>query len=233
MSLFRTIVFVAAVAGAIAGVALTALQTLGTVPLILKAETYEAKAAPSPGAAATDHGASSHGKEAWSPADGLERFAYTTLANIVGAIGLALLLVALSEIAGGIADWRQGVFWGLGGFAAFTLAPSLSLPPELPAMPAADLLARQIWWSATVVLTAGGLALLVFRPALWATVLGVVLIVAPHAVGAPHPASFETPVPHEVAQRFVTNVVVSSFVFWLLLGGFAGFFRSRLTATAS
>ena len=32
-------------------------------------------------------------------------------------------------------SWRQGLFWGFAGFAVFTLAPGLGLPPELPAMP--------------------------------------------------------------------------------------------------
>lgn len=240
MSLFRTIVFVAAVAGGLAGLALTALQHIGTVPLILKAETYEnAKnaQAPAPGAGASqNHGANtaaqSHEDEGWSPDDGIQRIAFTALANVVGGIGLALLLVALSEIAGGIANWRQGIFWGLGGFAAFTLAPSLSMPPELPAMPAADLIARQIWWVATVALTAGGLALLAFRRALWAAALGVALIVAPHVIGAPRPDSFATPIPHDLAQGFVVSVVISSLVFWVLLGGFSGYVRSRITAAS-
>ncbi|MBI4274801.1 MAG: CbtA family protein [Rhizobiales bacterium] len=235
MSLFRTIVFVAAVAGGLAGLALTAIQHISAVPLILKAETYEkAKEAqaPAPGAGATqNHDATAaHDDEGWSPADGIERIAFSTLANVVGGIGLALLLVALSEIAGGITNWRQGIFWGLGGFAAFTLAPSLSMPPELPAMPTADLMARQIWWIATVALTAGGLALLVFRRTLWTAVLAIALIVAPHVVGVPKPESFETPIPHDLAQSFVVSVVISSLVFWVLLGGFSGYVRSRLTA---
>jgi adenosylcobinamide kinase/adenosylcobinamide-phosphate guanylyltransferase len=50
------------------------------------------------------------------------------------------------------------MFWGLAGFAVFTLAPGLGLPPELPAMPAADLLARQVWWIGTAAATAIGLA---------------------------------------------------------------------------
>jgi cobalt transporter subunit CbtA len=224
MSLFRTFVFVAAVAGAIAGLALTAIQYVSTTPLILRAETFEAKAVPAPGAVHT------HDHKSWSP-DGLERFGYTTLANLVGGIGLALVLVALSEIAGGLASWRQGVIWGIGAFIAFTLAPSLSLPPELPGKPSAELLARQVWWVATVVLTAGGLALGVFQRALWGTALGVAFIVAPHIIGAPQPESFNSPVPHDIAQRFVTGAVLSGFVFWVLLGGCAGFLRSRLTAS--
>ena len=84
-------------------------------------------------------------------------------ANLVTAIGFALLLVAASEFAGGIAGWRQGLLWGLAGFAVFTLAPGLGLPPELPAMPAAELGARQVWWFGTVAATAAGLALIAFR----------------------------------------------------------------------
>lgn len=224
MSVFRTIVFVAAVAGAIAGLALTAIHYVSTVPLIHEAEMFETKAAPAPGEL------SAHDHKGWSPANGFERFAYTTLANVIGAVGLALVLMALSELAGGLTGWRHGMFWGLGGFAAFTLAPTLSLAPDLPAMQAADLLARQVWWAATVVLTAGGLALVAFQRAFWGTALGIALILAPHLVGAPRPASVYTPVPHDLAQRFVTGVVVSGFLFWVLLGSLAGFFRSRLTA---
>jgi cobalt transporter subunit CbtA len=233
MPVFRTIIFVAAVAGAIAGFALTALQHLSTVPLIRQAETYEAKTPPTQGATeARDQDATSAHVHGW-PADGVERIIYTALANIVGAVGLGLLLVALSETAGGLAHWRQGLFWGLGGFVAFTLAPSLSLPPELPGMPSAGLAARQIWWVATAAVTAGGLAIILFRPALWAAILGTALIVAPHLVGAPQPASFESAVPHDLTQRFVTSVLVTNFLFWVLLGGFAGFMRPRMISGAA
>jgi cobalt transporter subunit CbtA len=228
MSIFRTIVFVAAVAGLAAGLALTAVQAVGTVPLILQAESYE-QAAQTPAEHA--HAPGAHEHAAWQPADGIERLAYTVVANIVGAIGFALLLVALSEIAGGIAGWRQGIFWGLGGFASFTLAPSLGLPPELPGMPAADLLARQVWWIATVALTAGGLALMVFRRSLPAALAGFVLILAPHIVGAPLPANFETRVPHALAREFAVGAVISGLIFWVLLGAFAGFVRGRLTSS--
>src|SRR6185312_3059766 len=168
MDYFRNIVVVAALAGAIAGLATTVAQQLTTVPLILKAETYEGAApAHDHGDAVTaEAGAHEHGDDLWSPADGLERTAFTALANIVTGIGFALLLVAASELFGGIRDWRQGVFWGLAGFAIFTLAPGLGLPPELPAMPAAELGARQLWWVATALCTATALGLLVYRRSL-------------------------------------------------------------------
>ncbi|RUW44307.1 CbtA family protein, partial [Mesorhizobium sp. M8A.F.Ca.ET.021.01.1.1] len=171
--------------------------------------------------------------EGWAPADGLERFAFSVLANIVTGIGFALVLVAVSEFAGGVGNWRQGVFWGLAGFAVFTLAPGLGLQPELPAMPAADLLPRQIWWSATVAATAIGLGLIVFRRSLPLTILAVLLIVAPHIVGAPQPDSFETPIPEGLHHQFVVAVTVTNLVFWLVLGAVVGVVRGRFTGTAT
>jgi cobalt transporter subunit CbtA len=234
MSIFRNVVFVAALAGLVSGVVLTALQAFATDPLILQAEIYE-NAGGGHDHAATDPAASpeiaapahEHDAEAWAPADGLERIGYNVLANLVSGIGFALILVAVSELAGGIGSWRQGLFWGLAGFAVFTLAPGLGLPPELPAMPAADLLPRQIWWLATVAATAAGLALIAFRRSPVLAMVGVALIVAPHIVGAPQPASFETSIPEELHHKFVVAATMTSLVFWVVLGATAGYFRSR------
>jgi len=241
MPIFRNIVFIAALAGLVAGLTMTAMQYASTVPLILKAETFEGAApahdhasqdnATAPDAAVAPH-SHEHDEEGWAPKDGLERSAYTAFANIVTAIGFALLLVAVSELKGGMTGWRQGVFWGLGGFIVFTLAPGLGLPPELPAMPAADLSQRQIWWCATALLTGIGLALLVFKQSLPLAILAVALLVAPHLVGAPQPESFVTPVPHSVAHAFIVMASVTSFVFWVVLGGVAGFARSRVQGIA-
>ncbi len=258
MNLFRNVVFVAAIAGLVAGVVLACLQAYATVPLILKAEVYEQasgghhhdhaalatdadamgatapagnamSAAPAPVEAA----APTEEDEGWSPADGFERFGFSVLANIVTGIGFALVLVAVSEFAGGIGNWRQGVFWGLAGFAVFTLAPGLGLPPELPAMPAADLTARQIWWWATVAATAAGICLIAFRKSLPLAVLAVLLIIAPHIVGAPQPDSFETPIPEGLHHQFVVAVTVTNLVFWLVLGVAVGVVRGHFTGTAS
>ncbi|TIT66696.1 MAG: cobalt transporter [Mesorhizobium sp.] len=260
MNLFRNVVFVAAIAGLVAGVVLACMQAYATVPLILKAEVYEqaggghhhdhgaapattdtgavSTAAPagnamSSAAPAAEAAAPVAEDEGWAPADGLERFAFSVLANIVTGIGFALVLVAVSEFAGGVGNWRQGVFWGLAGFAVFTLAPGLGLQPELPAMPAADLLPRQIWWSATVAATAIGLGLIVFRRSLPLTILAVLLIVAPHVIGAPQPDSFETPIPEGLHHQFVVAVTVTNLVFWLVLGAVVGVVRGRFTGTAT
>ena len=238
MTVFRNVVFVAAIAGLLAGMAMAAMQSFATVPLILQAETFENAAEPTADQAAAghDHGdaaaaveAHDHSEEVWAPADGFERFAYTVAANVVTGIGFALVLVAVSEALGGIAGWRQGLVWGFAGFAVFTLAPGLGLPPELPAMPAADLVARQAWWIATVVATAGGLGLIAFSRSLLPALAGVALIVAPHVVGAPQPVSHDSPVPAGLHHEFVVAVTVTNLVFWVFLGALVGVVRQRLT----
>lgn len=227
MTTFRTIVLVAGLVGLLAGLLLTGLQAVTTVPLILQAETYEDAAAAhshEPDATAHDHG------EGWAPREGIERLFFTGVANVLTGVGFALLIGAAGELRGGIRSWRQGVFWGLAGFAAFTLAPGLGLPPELPAMPAGELVDRQVWWLMTVALTAGGLALFAFGRTIPLGLLGLVLIVAPHAIGAPQPDSFDSPVPHELARDFVVAAVATSFVFWVVIGGLTGILRRRFAS---
>ena len=168
-----------------------------------------------------------HEHGGWSPADGVERTVYSALANIVTGIGFALLLVAASELFGGIKDWRQGLFWGLAGFTVFTLAPGLGLPPELPAMPAAELGPRQLWWIGTAVSTALALGLLVYGRSAVASVAAIVLLVMPHLIGAPQPVSYESPIPEGLHHSFVVAVVLTTLLFWMLLGGLTGLFRGR------
>ncbi len=237
MTVFRNVVFVAALAGLVAGILMAAMQAYATVPLILQAETFEGSGghdhgdASAEGATAGGHdhaAAAEEEEEGWGPEDGFERFFYTSAANIVTAIGFGLVLVAASEFFGGIAGWRQGLLWGLAGFAIFTLAPGLGLPPELPAMPAADLGARQVWWIGTVIATAAGLALIAFRSSLPLALLGVALIVAPHVIGAPQPESHDSPIPAGLHHSFVVAVTVTNLIFWVALGALVGFFRQRV-----
>lgn len=232
MSVFRSIVFSAVLAGLVAGAATTAVQMVGTVKLIQQAETYEKKAeapalaataAPAPAATGHDHGAHQHaaahdhGGE-WEPAEGFQRNAFTAGANVLTAIGFALLLAGIFALRGRPVDWREGLFWGLGGFVVFVAAPGLGLPPEVPGQPVADLTLRQTWWIATACATAGGLALLVFRRASWAALLGLGLIVLPHLIGAPQAPAGHTDVPETLAHSFVVAAVVTGLIFWALLG---------------
>ena len=244
MGTFRSIVFASVISGFIVGLVVTLVQQFGTVPLILKAEVFEkaaqthqhdAPVAAQPAAAGHDHathdhgdhdhgaGDHEHGAAAWEPRDGFERNAYTAAANILTAIGFALLLAGFFAVRTGATgmsvSWHEGLLWGLAGFAVFTLAPGLGLPPELPGVPAAPLLSRQIWWLAAVLATAGGLAMIAFRRSVPAAMSGVILLTLPHLIGAPELANVETNVPSSLTHQFVTAVTVTSLVFWTLLGG--------------
>ncbi len=254
--MFRAIVFSAVPVGIITGIAITLMQMVGTEPLILQAETYEnagpaapesaapaehshAAAAPAHDHAATSaeveaHDAAGHDHgEGWSPADGFERTAYTLGANVLTAIGYSLVLTALLSMTNVSHGWRTGLFFGVAGFASVMLAPMVGLPPELPGSPAAELAARQTWWIATAVATAAGIGLLVLRREAWAAVLAIILIAAPHVVGAPlPPAGVEPLAPLELERRFIVVATVTSFVFWALLGALSGTFLKRLGPSA-
>jgi cobalt transporter subunit CbtA len=150
------------------------------------------------------------------------------LADILAALGFALVLAAVSVLAGIDITLRNGLLWGLGGFIATALAPSFGLPPELPGMPAADLGARQVWWWATVLLTgAGFLAVAKLRTPV-SIAIAAVLILAPHVVGAPQlVGEHESGVPAHLATAFAAATLTASAAFWLILGPLLGYLSER------
>lgn len=230
MSLFRNIVFTAVVAGLLSGLLLTAMQSFSTIPLIMEAEAFEGAGDPvaaGEGISATESAALEAEEEAWMPADGAERLIYTTGANMLAGIGFGLVLLSIAEALGGIRGWRRGLLLGIAGFVTVSLAPGLGLPPELPGMPAAELGPRQVWWMATVVSTGLALGLLVYTRSAGLAALAIVLLIAPHLVGAPLPVSHETAVPHELHARFVNAVYATNLVFWAVLGASAALLRER------
>ncbi|RZN35966.1 CbtA family protein [Bradyrhizobium sp. Leo121] len=220
MHVFRSIVFAASLAGLIVGALISVVQFFGTVPMIQKSEVFEKAAADAhhkashAGSGEADH----HHDAEWEPDEGFQRSALTVAANVLTAIGFGLLLTGIYALRQRPVHWREGLFWGLAGFAVFVAAPGLGLPPELPGLPVADLTARQIWWIATAALTASALYLLILRSEPWAAVLGVILIVIPHLVGAPVAPESHAEVPASLSHQFVVTVVLTGLLFWSLLG---------------
>ncbi len=215
--MLRRILLAAIVAGLLGGTMVSALQEFTTTPLIIHAEQFET-AAPASASAAP---------EPWSPGDGIERTLYTSLGNIIIGVGFALLLVACFALHGREIDGRRGVIWGLAGFAVFSLAPALGLPPEVPGGMAAELATRQQWWLAAAAATALGLALMVFGRGWILPVLGIIAIAAPHLIGAPHPDKTGGAAPAELAGHFVAASLVTAAVFWAVLGWLSGTFYRR------
>jgi cobalt transporter subunit CbtA len=226
---FRRILLTAALAGLIAGLAVSLAQRVQVIPLIQLAETYEDEAQAQSHAAA--HGpAGTYGQaeaREWEPAPGLERGLYTVMANVVTGVGFALVLVAGFALSGGRLDWRRGLAWGLAGFVSFALAPSLGLPPVPPGAGESDLVLRQLWWTGTVASTAVGLAVVVFAPKLPQRLAGIVFLALPHVVGAPRPTSAPV-IPPELAVQFAVASLMTALVFWLVLGGLAAHLFGRL-----
>lgn len=231
-------------AGLSVGLLTAAMQYFTTTPLVIAAEAFE-----QPGAG-HDHGAADHAhssdapahgehpspsaggepetREAWAPEVGFERTFYTSLTTGLTGVGFALMLLAAMVLKGGQIDGRAGLLWGIGGFAALALAPALGLPPDLPGSAATELADRQFWWLGTITASACGIGLIVFTQQWWTRAAGILLLVAPHIVGAPHVEEFTSAVPAELAGHFVAASLVVSAVFWALLGWAAGSLYQRL-----
>lgn len=246
--MLRNLIISAAGAGVAVCLAVSALQAVTTEPLILHAELFEnagvvepaaAEIAVAPAAAEIvvhEHAAATpahpHDAEAWAPADGLQRTAYTALANLVVGAAVALMLLGLMALLGQPIDARRGLMFGAAGFVAASFLPSLGLPPELPGTPAGDILLRQGWWIATAVASAVALGLLAFaRPWPW-KIAALALLVVPHVIGAPEPPSLEAAYPAAMAGEFVIASMVVSALLWVLAGLSAGWLHTRLARLA-
>lgn len=227
LAVFKRIIAAAASAGILAGLLLTAVQQIQVIPVLLQAEVYENAAT---NAFQSGHADSSvgHDHDAWQPANGLERTIFSTVSNIILALGFALLLAATVSLSGTTLGCRSGLLWGLAGYAVFYVAPSLGLPPEVPGTESAQLTDRQIWWLMTVLVTAAGLSLLVFSRTWAIKILGVILLGVPHLIGAPQAQFHTSTAPAELVDSFIYATALANFVLWLSLGGLLGFFYKKI-----
>jgi cobalt transporter subunit CbtA len=228
------ILVVGLVAGLVAGAVLALAQQLKLAPLIAAAEVYEDAAAQAHDAA-DGHAAMpgmSAATPAWEPAAGLERLGFTLLADLVVAVGFAFVLsggfAVRQALSGHVPSAWEGFVWGLAGFAAFALAPALGLPPEPPGMISADIYARQEWWLGTAGATIAGIGAIAFgRNWIWRGA-GILLLVAPHIIGAPLRPEGTDAVPASIAAQFVAASLVTTALFWIVLGSFGGWLYARL-----
>jgi cobalt transporter subunit CbtA len=233
-------------AGLVAGLAIATLQTFTTTPLILEAEVYEravekaAAASPPMGASEArvilahapgeGHGTAAEGAaEEWEPEDGLERTVYASIATIATAIGFAFLLIAGMLACGDTIDERRALAWAGAAFLAMGLAPAAGLAPELPGMPAADLVARQSWWFLTASLTGLSLWLFLRSGNAWLRAGALLLLLAPHILGAPHlHEAVASKVPAELAARFAAMSLAVQAALWIATGLAVGLLWPRL-----
>lgn len=215
---FRRLALVSILSGAIAGLVWFSVQYFTVVPLIQKAEVFEA----------SNH--QGHSDETgWHPEKGRERNTFTAAATVLTAIALSAVLFGIVHILGRTLNATRGLLWGLAGFLCLNVAPAIGLPPRPPGVIQADLAGRQIWWLATVVLTAVGLWLLIGRPRprWFHKVTGIAALVLPHIAGAPS-ATGQTLVPATLIAQFAAASLFAAAVFWITVGLLGGFFLNIL-----
>lgn len=216
--MFQKIAVSALIAGFGAGLIAALLQFAFVQPILLHAEFFEQGLLTHFGADATS---------AHPPSGEFEplRDALSVVFSALIYVGYALILGAamgLAEERGATITPRNGLIWGICGYIAFQLAPAFGLAPELPGMAAADVTARQIWWFATVFATGGGLWLIAFGRNWTAWGVAIILVAAPHIVGAPMPDTMTGPAPPELGAEFAARVLGTGLAVWAALGALLG-----------
>lgn len=227
--MFSKIVTSALFAGAVAGLIAGLLQLVFVQPVLLHAELYE-------GGELLHFGADPVTMHPVLPGFDAVRDGLSLIFTMLTYTGYALILLALMSVAearGARIDARTGMVWGIAGFVMFHLAPAFSLAPEVPGVAAADVDARQVWWFATAAAAGIALWLIAFTRAWPLWIVAVVLLAAPHLIGAPEPDSFAGTAPPELAGLFAARALGVGMAAWVLLGSFAGFFWQREMAQAA
>lgn len=221
--MFQRLLTSALFAGFAAGLIAALLQLAFVQPSLLRAELFES-------------GALDHFGSGLTPVPPMPfaldpvRDALSVLFSALIYCGYAMLLLAamsLADTRGARIDARTGLIWGVAGFVVVQMAPAFSLPPELPGSSAADVGARQVWWYATSIATAAGLALIAFGRGWGALAAACVLILAPHVIGAPQAADYSGPVPTELASLFAARALGVGLMAWAVLGTTAGWLWSK------
>ncbi|MEM9471430.1 MAG: CbtA family protein [Pseudomonadota bacterium] len=221
--MFSRIVTSALFAGAAAGLITGVLQLIFVQPVLLHAELYESGQLVHFGGTAVSAAQDVGGIDLVR--DGLS--VVFTMAIYTGYALLMLAAVAFAEERGHTMTVRHGIIWGIAGFVAVHLAPGFTLAPEVPGVAAADVYARQVWWFATVAAAAVAMWLIAFGKnwVMWAA--AVILLAAPHVIGAPEPDTFTGPVPTEIGALFAARALGVGLAAWVLTGLFAGYFWQR------
>ncbi|WP_394790633.1 CbtA family protein [Rhodoferax sp.] len=236
--LFQRLIWCALGVAVLLGSLQSGLQQFQTLPILLAAEVFEGQkvepvAAPAhehahADAAAHEH---THGPEAWEPADGLERNAWTWVANVLHAFSMALLLLVVMGLwshrhGAPQASLRLAMLVAAAGWLSLHFWPSLGLPAEVPGMEAAALGARQGWWLLAVLCCGLACASLAYFQQHWRIAVAAALLALPFIVGAPQPggdalAGFSADAHAQMAlleTRFFWATTWLSLSFWAGLG---------------
>jgi cobalt transporter subunit CbtA len=240
----RNILLAAIAVGIITGIVYGLFQQTQISPIIYGAEQFEVLDAPASHSHSTQEQTSVSSVEAstpaWSPKNGAERIFSTMSANITIAIAYALMMISLMALHNAKANKPKitatsGALWGIAALLALFIAPALfGLHPEVPGTVAAELINRQQWWMFCAGISLVGLAALYYAPTK-IKFIGIILLAAPHIVGAPLPQShgFANTDPAAVqtltalTSEFFIMTTIGMSIFFVLLGSLSGFAVQR------
>jgi cobalt transporter subunit CbtA len=208
--MFQKIVVSALIAGFGAGLVHALLQFVFIQPLLIHAELFELGPLPGLDAVTVPRGV----------IDPLREALNVVFAALVYT-GYALVLLAVMSFAeerGKTITARNGLIWGIAGFVTMHLAPAFGLAPDMPGLNAAPVEPRQVWWVGTAAATGVGLWLIAFGRnwSIWGA--AIILITAPHIIGAPLPLMLSNIAPPELAANFAARTLGVALVVWTTLG---------------
>lgn len=208
--MFQKIAVSALIAGFGAGVLSALLQYIFVQPLLLHAELFE-----------TDANTSLDIVRAARGAFDVQREGLNVVFSALIYTGYAFVLLAAmvwAEERGQPITPRVGMLWGAAGFITMHMAPAFGLAPDMPGLNGADVEARQIWWYGTVACTGIALWLIAFGRnwAMWGA--AIVLLAAPHLIGAPQPDMLTQVAPPELAASFAARTLGVGLAVWTSLG---------------
>jgi cobalt transporter subunit CbtA len=208
--MFVKIALSALFAGCGAGLVHALLQFAYIQPLLLHAELFELGPIPGLDQVTVPRGAIDPVREAMNVI--FAALVYTGYAFILMAV------MAFASERGHAITPRTGLIWGIAGFLALHFAPAFGVAPDMPGLNAADVEPRQVWWYGTAVVTGIGLWLIAFGQnwAAWGT--AIILIAAPHIIGAPQPDMLTNIAPPELAASFAARTLGVALVVWTTLG---------------
>ncbi len=220
--MFQKIAVSALIAGFGAGLLAALLQFVFVQPLLLHAELFERDPSTALTLVTVPRG----------PID-LAREGLNVVFSALVYTGYAFILLAAmvwAEDRGQPIAPRSGMLWGIAGFITMHLAPAFGLAPDMPGLNGADVEARQIWWYGTAACTGVALWLIAFGQswAMWGA--AVVLLAAPHLIGAPLPDTLTQTAPPELAASFAARTLGVALAVWTTLGLLLGaVWHSKLT----
>ena len=208
--MFQKMAVSALIAGFSAGLVAALLQFVFVQPLLLHAELFEID----------PHTALDLVTVPRGPFD-VAREALNIVFSALIYTGYAFVLLAAmvwAEDRGEPISPRAGILWGIAGFITMHMAPAFGLAPDMPGLNGADVEARQIWWYGTVACTGIALWLIAFGQnwAIWGA--AIVLLAAPHLIGAPMPDTLTQAAPSELAASFAARTLGVALAVWSTLG---------------